>query len=166
VTQHFSPILIFAYGNPSRGDDALGPRLLELIERDGVPEEVELLTDFQLQIEHAMDLQGRQLVLFVDADQSVPAPFALSPVEAKEEIGYTTHAMSPAALLAVYVRVESAPPPLCFLLAIRGYAFDLGQPLTANAAANLHAAARLTQRLLADRTSESWYVLCAPRTEG
>ncbi len=56
-----APVLIFTYGNPSRGDDALGPAMFDLLEKhkqetadfDGV----DLLTDFQLQIEHAVDLE-------------------------------------------------------------------------------------------------------------
>jgi hydrogenase maturation protease len=149
-------VLIFAYGNPSRGDDALGPALLERIERDGVPEQVQLLTDFQLQIEHAMDLKGRRLVLFVDADQSVLAPFALTPIKPEEEIGYTTHAMSPAAVLSVYQRIESNPAPPCFVLRIRGYGFELGAPLSEKAEANLGAAVRRVHRLLATATPDSW----------
>ena len=49
--------LVFAWGNPSRGDDALGPALVERLEaaRPAHPEwgELALLTDFQLQPEHA-----------------------------------------------------------------------------------------------------------------
>ena len=49
-------LLIFGYGNPSRGDDALGPELLGLLEgeRERRPgwETIETQTDFQLQIEH------------------------------------------------------------------------------------------------------------------
>ena len=52
-----TPILIFTYGNPSRGDDALGPAMFDLLEKHkretGELDRVELLTDFQLQIEHA-----------------------------------------------------------------------------------------------------------------
>ncbi len=55
-----APILIFAYGNVSRGDDGLGPLLLERIESHIDPQKVELLCDFQLQIEHALDLEGRR----------------------------------------------------------------------------------------------------------
>ena len=50
-----APLLVFGYGNPSRGDDALGPALVDWLRRQrrgGA--EVELLTDFQLQIEHAL----------------------------------------------------------------------------------------------------------------
>ncbi|MDP2785684.1 MAG: Ni/Fe hydrogenase, partial [Sulfurimicrobium sp.] len=64
-----APLLVFGYGNPSRGDDALGPLLLEQLAALNLPH-VELLTDFQLQVEHAVDLQGRERVLFIDASVS------------------------------------------------------------------------------------------------
>ena len=61
------PILVFGYGNLSRGDDALGPLLLDYIQKHCDLRKIELLTDFQLQIEHALDLEHRSLILFVDA---------------------------------------------------------------------------------------------------
>ncbi|MEN8803158.1 MAG: hydrogenase maturation protease, partial [Thiogranum sp.] len=99
------PILIFAYGNPSRGDDALGPAMYELLEEQqkaGLLADVELLTDFQLQIEHATDLQHRKRVIFIDASMTASPPYAFDPVLPEQDISYTTHAMSPAAVLAVY----------------------------------------------------------------
>jgi len=64
-----APLLVLAVGNPSRGDDALGPMLLEALHAEGIDGDgqVELLGDFQLQIEHVIDLRGRRAVLFVDA---------------------------------------------------------------------------------------------------
>ena len=57
-----APVLILTYGNPSRGDDALGPEMFELLEQckleTGLLDNVDLYTDFQLQIEHAVDLEG------------------------------------------------------------------------------------------------------------
>ncbi|MBL8482901.1 MAG: Ni/Fe hydrogenase, partial [Rhodocyclaceae bacterium] len=44
---------MFAWGNPGRGDDALGPLFAERIEALDLPG-VECLTDFQLQVEHAL----------------------------------------------------------------------------------------------------------------
>jgi hypothetical protein len=71
------PVLVFAYGNPSRGDDALGPLLIERLEerqRAGALTRVDLLTDFQLQVEHALDLRGRERVIFAEAAASGPEP--------------------------------------------------------------------------------------------
>ncbi len=66
-----APTLIFAVGNESRGDDALGPLLLRQLESwlaaEDHAEQFELLEEFQLQVEHAMDMKDRKLVLFIDA---------------------------------------------------------------------------------------------------
>ena len=59
----------------SRGDDGLGPLLLARIAEAGW-DNAELIEDFQLQIEHALDLQGADLALFIDAGKDTPAPFS------------------------------------------------------------------------------------------
>lgn len=137
-----APILVFGYGNPSRGDDALGPLFVERLGALLGPAqaEVELLTDFQLQIEHMLDLAGRRHVVFVDASVSCAAPCEWVPLAAARDASYSSHAMSPGALLQAYVDVLDTPPPPCTVLAIRGEAFGLGEPLGAAAAANLEAA--------------------------
>ncbi len=133
------PILVFGWGNPSRGDDALGPRFVEGIEALALPD-VECLTDFQLQIEHALDLHGRRAVLFVDASTSARAPFEISKIDPGIDPSFTSHALSPQAVLQVYVDLHDEPPPPTLLLAIRGNRFELGEPLSLKAAANLEAA--------------------------
>jgi len=133
-------LLVLACGNPSRGDDALGPLLIERLEalqRAGELDQVDLLVDFQLQIEHILDLQGRELVVFVDAAANGPEPFSFEPVQAEQEIGYTTHAMTPGALLRVFKQIRDEDPPAMRLLAIRGYAFDLGSSISGLALENL-----------------------------
>ena len=151
-----APVLVFACGNPSRGDDALGPAFVDRVATlaaDAVRAgELELLTDFQLQAEHALDLVGREAVVFVDASVSCTPPFAWTPVRAAHEVGYTTHVMSPAAVLATYALVHGTDPPSAELLAIRGERFELGEGLSASAAANLDVAvARFAAWLAARR---------------
>jgi hydrogenase maturation protease len=152
--------LILACGNPSRGDDALGSLFLErlaaLREQRGDWDDVELLTDFQLQIEHAVDLEGRALVLFVDASFSCPPPFQFTRLEPARDTSYTSHALSPAAVLHVYEQINHAPPPPAFLLAICGERFELGESLSPAAEANLAAALAFAGRLLARRDVETW----------
>ena len=139
-----APTLIFGWGNPSRGDDALGPlfveHLAELVARHPEWGGIDFLTDFQLQVEHALDLQGRQRVLFVDASLDAPAPCSLTRIEAARDDSFTTHAMSPQAVLKVFVDIDDGEPPPCWLLAIRGERFELGEGLSAEAATALHAA--------------------------
>jgi hydrogenase maturation protease len=141
MQQGVRPVLVFAWGNPSRGDDALGPALLEMLEtrqrENGEFAGVELLCDYQLQVEHALDLQGRRRVLFIDASVSAKAPFELQQLRPEQDASYTTHAMSPAAVLAVYEQICDEPPPPAFMLSIRGYDFELGEELSAQARSNL-----------------------------
>jgi hydrogenase maturation protein HypF len=138
-----APRLVLAIGNPSRGDDALGPMLLARAEVELAAEvaagAVELLTDFQLQIEHALDLTDREDILFVDASVRVPAPCAVEPLAAAPDASISSHALSPAAVLETHRRVVGPPPP-ARVLAIRGEFFELGEPLSAAAELHLEAA--------------------------
>jgi hydrogenase maturation protease len=134
-----APVLVLAVGNPSRGDDALGPLAAQRVSAMDLAG-VEVLTDFQLQVEHALDLLGRRLVVFVDAAASGAEPFDLRPIGPARDASHSTHSLSPAAVLDAYVRLTGDAPPPARLLAIRGHAFDLGEPLSEAAAANLEAA--------------------------
>jgi hydrogenase maturation protease len=137
-----SKLLLFGYGNPGRGDDALGPELIARIARLHL-EDIECQNDMQLQVEHITDLHGCDQVLFVDADMSCTEPFEFSGIGAVKDNSYTSHAMSPSALLHAYRQVYRKDAPPAFLLRIRGYDFELGDPLSANASANLKAATKL-----------------------
>ena len=99
-----------------------------------------MLTDFQLQVEHVLDLEGRQRIVFVDAAQSGPEPFLFDVVSAAADPSPSTHALSPGALLAVFRRHFGVDAPPCRLLAIRGYSFELGDDLSEGARQNLDAA--------------------------
>jgi hydrogenase maturation protease len=144
-----APLLVFAIGNESRGDDALGPLLLRRLQAD-CSAQVELIEDYQLQVEHVTDLLGRSAVLFIDADMSCAAPFQFSEISAAHDHSYTSHAMTPSALLHAYRQVYGTDAPESFLLRIRGYGFELGEALSAEAAANLEQAAIRVQAWLAD----------------
>ena len=135
--------LVFSFGNPSRGDDALGPLAAQAIEALALPD-VECLTDFQLQIEHVLDLQGRDRVLFVDAScRAEPGDAAGYRVERlcpERDDSYTTHAMSPSALLRVFADTQGHPPPPAWLLTISGDSWELGDAPTAAASERLRRA--------------------------
>lgn len=151
-------VLVFGYGNPSRGDDALGPLLLEQLQREQ-HEDIEWLTDFQLQVEHALDLKDRRLVLFVDSHLSCQPPLEFRQLHPACDNSYTTHAMSPAAVLQVYREIRQQEPPPSFLLSIRGTRFELGEGLTPEAAANLHAATQFAKSLFAMPKFAAWLEL-------
>lgn len=138
-----APVLVLACGNPSRGDDALGPvlaeRLERWLERSGT-QGVEVLVDFQLGPEHALDLEGRTRVLFVDAEVGSAAPFRFARVEPRPATNPSSHAFSPEAVLGVARRVLSGPLPEAELLAVAGERFELGEALSERAGAALEAA--------------------------
>ena len=140
-----APLLVLGVGNPSRGDDALGSlfidRVAEALQSEVRAGRVELLTDYQLQIEHALDLVGRQRVVFVDASVRAEAPYHYARVLPDRDESFSTHAMSPAAVLDTH-RTVVGEPPSAWLLAIRGESFELGDGLSPAAAVNLEAALR------------------------
>jgi hydrogenase maturation protease len=132
-----SPFLVFAIGNESRCDDALAPLLVRQLLNEGINAQVELIEDYQLQVEHVTDLIGRSAVLFIDADMSCEAPFQFSEITAAQDKSYTSHAMTPFALLHTFRQVYETDAPNSFLLRIRGYGFELGESLSKEASVNL-----------------------------
>ena len=136
--------LVFGIGNPSRGDDAIGPVFVERLEEwrtsaCELPIELTLLTDFQWQVEHALDLEDVDLAIFVDASLSASAPFQLERLQAHFDVTYTTHALSPACVLAVAERLGQTLPD-AWQMSIPGRSFDLGAPLGAASCAYLEVA--------------------------
>lgn len=157
-----SDVVIFAIGNPSRGDDAIGPLLMERL-RDWLPGQAEaarfeLVEDFQLQVEHALDLEGRALALFIDAGSGTPAPFHFAPLQAAADFTHTSHALGPETVLHVYQKLQGRPPPPTFVLCVRGEAFALGDPLSNAARAHLEAAWQKLQALCQAPSLAAWGV--------
>ena len=143
-------LLIFGYGNPSRGDDALGPLIIEkLCEWQFIHgwSHIQAETDYQLQIEHVSDLVDQDLVIFVDADMGCAPPLSLSICDEQTIHGYTSHALSPHELLGVYRLVHRSKPPPSYIVHIRGEQFELGQPLSASANDNLAIATSFLKEL-------------------
>ncbi len=130
---------MLAVGNPSRGDDALGPLLAARVEAAGL-DGIEIITEFQLQVENALDLEGRELVVFLDAGTGTRAPFEVREARPESEFLHTSHALSPEAVLATYVRVKGEMPPPALVLCVRGESFEPGESLSPAAAAHLEVA--------------------------
>ena len=148
-------LVVFGWGNDARGDDGLGPLLLARVARAAWAE-VRTIEDFQLQIEHALDLEGADLALFLDAGKGTPAPFAFAEIEPDRGATFTTHALAPEAVLDVYARALGKAPPPAFTLCVRGEQFELGQGLSPEASARLEAAWSFVNELMREPTAESW----------
>lgn len=148
-----SPVLIIAVGNESRGDDALAPLLSRSVQAEFTLSDIEFIEDFQLQVEHVTDLVGRQKILFLDADVSCEAPFHFSKISAAQDNSYTSHAMTPFALLHTYRQVYGEDAPSSYLLRLRGYGFELGDDLSDEASANLEVASVIVHEWLSQNNS-------------
>jgi hydrogenase maturation protease len=163
-----APVVVFAVGNRSRGDDALGPLLLERLaawlDAGRRADRFELIDDFQLQIEHALDLSGRRLALFIDAGVATPAPWTLVPVpRGGAPATHSTHALPPEAVLAVYREITRREPPPSFVLCVRGERFELGEEPSAAALTHLEAAWHLLLRLVTHPDAAAWSQAAAAR---
>ena len=111
-------LLLFGYGNPGRGDDALGPMLVEHIAELKL-DQVTCLNDMQLLVEHATDLVGFERVIFVDTDMSCHAPYVMSEVSAKKDDSYTSHALSrPHCCIFTNKLMDMSHHPLPFYISV------------------------------------------------
>lgn len=154
-------VLVFGYGNLARGDDALGPRLVEALETLPLGPEArfDTLSEDQLQIEHVTDLRGRSLVLFIDAHAQLDQAFRLSRVFPEPLGGFSSHTLSPGALLAVHEAVFGAPPK-AFVFAVQGHDFGLGAALSAPVKALWPELLKELQGLLDTPCFDGWSARC------
>lgn len=149
-------ILIYAYGNPGRQDDGLGNRLVENLEEwiheDGI-KNIELESNYQLNIEDADNISDKELVIFVDASVEDIDGIHFSPVEPSEaRTEFTTHAASPAFVLALCHKIYNKYPET-YLLQIRGYEWEFKEVLSDRAKRNLYKALRFIKNYLTEYQS-------------
>lgn len=120
---------VLAWGNESRGDDGVGPYIASRL-RDLGRNDIEITEDFQLQIEHVMDLRGSAPVLFVDAGVGIEPGFRLEKLVPLLDSSISTHAVSPQGLLGLFEQTLSEEAPDAYLLQIHGADFELGTELS------------------------------------
>jgi hydrogenase maturation protease len=135
-------ILVYGYGNPGRQDDGLGPELVSELETwlAAHPDRrITLDSNYQLNAEDALAVSGHDVVIFVDAAQTGDAPYEFRSLLPEKTIAFSTHAMSPATVLALCEELYEKHPA-AWILTIRGYAWELNAPLTPEASVNLAAA--------------------------
>lgn len=134
-------ILVIGYGNPGRRDDGLGPAFAARVEELSLPG-IAVESDYQLAIEHAHLAAQHDIVVFTDAAADVDgdSPFYLRPVQPAPEDRYSSHSISPQAVL----RLASQ----CFGVRLSGWLLGIrpvdlesfAEGLTPEAEANLSAA--------------------------
>ena len=87
----------------------------------------------------------------------------------RRDTSFTSHAMTPGALLAAFEEVHARRPPRCYALAIRGHRFELGEGIGVAASRNLDAALDFARALLETPTPAAWDRMAgepAPRFAG
>lgn len=146
-------VLVLGYGNPGRRDDGLGPALAAVVAAAGL-DGVTVDSDYQLQVEDAAAVAEHDVVVFADAAREGPAPFTFEPVAPQGELTFTTHSVSPGAVLRL-AREHFDSRAAAYVLGIRGREFDdFGEGLSAAAEENLAAAAAFLLAALRERRFE------------
>ncbi len=148
-------LVIFTWGNPSRGDDSVGPWFANRLCQQQDPA-YELCEDFQLQVEHVLDCQRGELLLFIDACRDKGSDFQFQEVASCDDMAHTSHALVPAELLGYYQRVFKRAPPPAFQLTIAGSTFELGQSMSAATEARCELAAKFLELLLHHPDADAW----------
>lgn len=146
-------ILVYGYGNPGRQDDGLGYETARIIEA-GNYNNVISDYNYQLNVEDAVALSDTDAVIFVDASTAACEPFEFYKIEAEKSAAFTTHSMSPESVLSICRDVYSRQP-LAYVLAIRGYEWELIEGLTDKAAENLTKACEFLNGLLSSANPAS-----------
>jgi len=129
--------LIYGIGNAGRQDDGLGWAFIDRLEHIHPRPRARLRRTYQLGLEDADLISRYTRVLFVDAtkDPAVES-FSLSRPQPKLDFSFTSHAISVPAILATTQQCFEHVPD-AYLLAIRGYEWELQQGLTSPAQHNL-----------------------------
>ena len=131
--------LIYGYGNPGRQDDGLGPACVEIIGewiKEQNLDDIEIDCNYQLNIEDAERISGKDKVIFVDATIEPIEDHVMTKVEpGNNYIEFTMHAVSPAYVLDLCQKIFHKSPET-YLLHIKGYEFELIEELTPKAKQN------------------------------
>lgn len=139
-------VLVIGYGNPGRRDDGLGPALVEALEASGLPG-VDTDATYQLNIEDGAAIAAYRKVIFVDASVDAAEPFEWRRITAAPEIAFSSHAVSPEAVLAVCEEHFHSSPE-AWVLAIRGYDFEFAEGLSPQARENCNEALDFVKTLI------------------
>jgi hydrogenase maturation protease len=123
-------ILVIGYGNPLRGDDAVGQQVAQMLEMRLLRDDLYVLTTYQLTPELAQNISHAQLVIFIDArDGSTPGTVVQISIQSADARGAFTHHVSPSSLLAAARDLYNTCPQ-AILFSVTGESFGYGQSLS------------------------------------
>lgn len=140
-------VLIFAYGNPLRGDDGVGWIVGAELQRTLTSNEIEILQLQQLLPELAEKFVGADAIIFVDAIcDGVPGAIQQKPLTATPGEVRFSHHLSPPDLLALGRQLYGATPK-AFAVTLTGENFEHREELSELAAARIPQLASAVERL-------------------
>lgn len=123
-----STSLIIGIGNQGRKDDGIGWALVDRIQNCGYKGRCEFR--YQLNVEDAELVAQYETVLFVDAThEELEDGHALRPVEPVSSFTFSTHELSPTAVLHLAEDLYGKTPT-GHLLVIQGYEWGIGEGIS------------------------------------
>jgi len=116
--------------------------------------EIELDTNYQLNIEDAEQIAGYDVVYFVDATIEPIEQYSLTKVEPSDaKVEFTMHAVSPAFVLDLCRKLFGKAPET-WLLHLKGYEWEFEEKLSTKASQNLEAALLFFQHHLSQKLNK------------
>ena len=148
-------LLVIGYGSTLHSDDGVGQVVAQIVESwrwRGVT----AIATLQLLPEHALEIAGAGVVVFVDAyvAQSAADEIRVSELAPDATQGISPHYADPRAMLAL-AQALYARAPQAWLIAIPGANFELGEDLSPQTERGLTAALTHLKLLITNYESES-----------
>lgn len=141
--------ILIGIGNSSRGDDALGWLVADEAAR--IPD-MHVEYRYQLQIEDADLIKDYDIVIFADSCREIyPDGFAFVPAQAAGNITFSSHRLSPTAVVSLCQEIYGHYPE-AYTLAITGTRWELGSGITREATTTLTNANRFLRDWLTHNT--------------
>lgn len=140
-------VLLIGFGNPSRLDDGIGPKLADAVEKLHLPN-LFVDSNYQLTVEDASNVADYDYVILADASVNAKEPFEFYKLEPKLTVEFSTHSVEPASVIGLAHKLFDSKVK-GFALAIRGYDFnDFGEELSVKAADNVLDAITFVKKLI------------------
>ncbi|MGB9893567.1 MAG: hydrogenase maturation protease [Candidatus Saccharicenans sp.] len=139
-------ILVYGIGNPGRQDDGLGPAFIAELEKKKISD-LTLEADYQLQVDDVLLFSEHQVAVVVDALKKGNKPFIFKKLKPAATFSFTSHSFPPEAVAYLCETLYQKKPEI-YLLAIRGYHFDLKENLSLKAQENLKEALAFFMKIL------------------
>jgi hydrogenase maturation protease len=146
-----SSLVVVGYGNPLRGDDAVGPQIALALTEQAQPG-VRTFALHQLTPELAEAVAAAHDAIFVDAyrTEAATAAVVLRPITPHNQSQLAGHLSDPRAVLALAYAIYGRYPR-AWLLGVPASRFDYGAALSPVATAGVAGALDLIRYLIANR---------------